>query len=113
MTFLTPRELSDRIVAEVAQFFGVSLEQLFSAVRARQRTIVRTRAVAMWLMRAATTMSLVEIGRYFSRDHTTVSHAVQIVNDQLRSDELLRRRIQGIAEGVGVAVAMPNLAAAQ
>lgn len=110
MTFLTPRQLADQIVSEVAAAFGVSIAQLFSLIRARQRTVARVRMIAQWMLRNVTTMGLGEIGDYFGRDHSTVCHAVRVVNTQLRSDELLRQRVETIARKVGVEVKMPLLA---
>lgn len=53
----------------------------------RDRRIARPRQVAMWIVRQTTLHSLPEIGRAFSnRDHTTVIHALKVVERLLVAD---------------------------
>ena len=47
----------------------------------RQKTFVKARFISMYILRATTTFTLKEIGEIFDRDHTTVIHALQVVND--------------------------------
>lgn len=65
-----PRE----IIRLTADHFGMSAKCLIDAGRIRSRNrIVRSRAVAAWLMRHGLQMSLAEIGQEFGgRHHTTV-----------------------------------------
>lgn len=66
----------------VAARFGVSLSDLLSD-RRRQAA---QRQVAMWLCRHVTPCSLPTIGRAFSRDHTTVEHAIKRVDQRMAHD---------------------------
>jgi chromosomal replication initiator protein len=61
--------------------FKVSLEDLRS--RSRKRAIAFPRQVAMYLARKYTGESLVDIGKAFNRDHSTVLHAIKTVSSQL------------------------------
>ncbi len=61
--------------------FKVSLEDLRS--RSRKRAIAFPRQVAMYLARKYTGESLVDIGKAFNRDHSTVLHAIKSVSNQL------------------------------
>jgi len=61
--------------------FKVSLEDLRS--RSRKRAIAFPRQVAMYLARKYTGESLVDIGKAFNRDHSTVLHAIKSVSSQL------------------------------
>lgn len=62
------------IQAQTADYFGLSVEQICSAERARP--IVEARQTAMYLCRELTPLSLPKIGEAFGgRDHSTVIHA--------------------------------------
>ena len=65
---------SAQILAQTADYFKLSLEELCS--KSRTRTLVTARQIAMYLCRELTDMSLPKIGQEFGgRDHTTVIHA--------------------------------------
>jgi chromosomal replication initiator protein len=62
------------IVAQTAEYFNLSIEELNS--KSRTRTLVTARQIAMYLLRELTDMSLPKIGQELGgRDHTTVMHA--------------------------------------
>ncbi|GAA4361093.1 hypothetical protein GCM10023166_02450 [Paeniglutamicibacter cryotolerans] len=62
------------IVAQTAEYFNLSIEELNS--KSRTRTLVTARQIAMYLLRELTDMSLPKIGQELGgRDHTTVIHA--------------------------------------
>lgn len=63
------------IVEEVAEHYGVFVFEVLS--RDRHKTVARARNMAMWTARNRLGMSYTELGREFSRDHTTVVAAVQ------------------------------------
>ena len=49
----------------------------------------------MWLARRHTRFSLEEIGGYFGgRDHTTVMHAIRIVDQRISADADLERNVE-------------------
>ena len=81
----------------VANHFSISKSDLVS--QRRTRAIVRPRQIAMYLCKTMTPRSLPEIGKRFGgRDHTTVIHAVQKVEQLMGEDrtfsddvELLKR----------------------
>ena len=68
-----------RIQALVCAKYSISREVLIG--RRNERCIARPRQVAMWLARRTTSQSFPAIGRHFGeRDHTTVMHAVKVVD---------------------------------
>jgi chromosomal replication initiator protein len=70
----TPQITAATIMAVIAEYFSVSLEDLTSS--SRSRVLVQARQIAMYLCRELTDLSLPKIGRTFGgRDHTTVMHA--------------------------------------
>ncbi len=91
-----PRPLAIGTIQEmVAQEFDVPLAQLSS--RTRTRTVVTARHVAMYLAKELTTQSLKSIGlRFGGRDHSTVIHACNALDDRMDVDEDFRRHVAEI-----------------
>lgn len=74
-----------RIQEEVARYFSIPLSEMTSARRSRD--VARPRQIAMFLARELTPKSLPDIGRRFGgRDHTTVMHAIRVVEALLFDD---------------------------
>ena len=89
----------DRIQQEVAQEYGVSVEGLKS--KKRTKTLTVPRQVAMYLCRQHTDLPLVEIGQAFGgRDHTTVIHACDKVENEIREDRTIRVRVEQLRERI-------------
>ncbi|HMK09471.1 MAG TPA: chromosomal replication initiator protein DnaA [Anaerolineales bacterium] len=92
-TAVTP----DRIIAAVAEHFGVDEDRLLSTDRTRQ--VALPRQVAMYLIREGTDASLPKIGEVLGgRDHTTVMYGLDKVASLLETDEALRRQVAAIRE---------------
>jgi chromosomal replication initiator protein len=69
-----PEITASLIMAQTAQYFGVTLDDLCGS--SRSRVLVTARQIAMYLCRELTDLSLPKIGQQFGgRDHTTVMHA--------------------------------------
>jgi chromosomal replication initiator protein len=69
------------VIRIVTEFYGVRVPDLQS--KRRHRSITTPRQVCMYLARRHTRHSLEEIGGHFGgRDHTTVMHAVQTVEER-------------------------------
>jgi len=60
---------------------GITGEELRGKLRSQR--VVRARQIAMYLARELTGLSLPQIARSFSRDHTTVMHAVRVVGERV------------------------------
>jgi chromosomal replication initiator protein len=59
------------------------------------------RQVAMYLCRKHTDLPLVEIGQAFGgRDHTTVIHACDKVENEIREDRSIRVRVEQLRERI-------------
>ncbi|GAB79069.1 chromosomal replication initiator protein DnaA [Austwickia chelonae] len=62
------------IIAQTAQYFGLTVDDVCGS--SRSRILVTARQIAMYLCRELTDLSLPKIGQQFGgRDHTTVMHA--------------------------------------
>ena len=79
--------LADRIMATVAEHFGLTVEQLRS--RSRVRAISHPRAVAFWLLRRYVPgISFPEIGRKLGGfDHSSVMYGHRLVQECTRLRE--------------------------
>ncbi len=90
----------DRIQDVVARRWGVTAEQLRS--KARIKTLVVPRQIAMYLARDILQMQLIEIGQAFGgRDHSTVIHSVDKVQRQMTRDRGFRERIESARAELG------------
>jgi hypothetical protein len=81
----------EQIIEAVSTVTGVSYEAMQSP--SRKREIVEARQLAMWFMKDETALSLKNIGFTFGgRDHATVIHAVQTINDLLITNKHLQAK---------------------
>ncbi len=79
----------------VAEFFDLPVDLL--RAKTRKQEIVNARQIAMYLAKEMTNCSLKTIGLHFGgRDHSTVIHAYQSVEDQLKLDTKYRDTLQSI-----------------
>ncbi len=89
----------ERIQHEVGSEFGVTIEGMKS--RKRTKTLTVPRQVAMYLCRQLTDLPLVEIGQAFGgRDHTTVIHACEKVENEIQTDRTIRMRVEQLRERI-------------
>lgn len=73
-----PACLSPALIREfISKQYNVSTGELQS--RSRKKNLTFPRQVAMYLCRKHTDNSLVDIGREFNRDHSTVLHSIKVV----------------------------------
>ena len=90
---LTP----EAVIDAVSQQYRVTVPELVGP--ARRRDVVVPRQVAMYLMREELGLSLVEIGqRLGGRDHTTVLHGIEKIEQQLQNDGQLRGEVLAVRE---------------
>ena len=85
-------EIIQRVVAE---YFSLSYNDLKG--KKRTQNIVLPRQIAMYIAREITEYSTTELGLEFGgRDHTTVMHACQKIEERIRSDPTLEPTIQNL-----------------
>ena len=91
----------------VTEHFNVSLESIKS--KTRKKEIVIARQVAMYLAKQYTNHSLKSIGQYCGgRDHSTVIHAIQAVNDMLHTEHQFKASFEEIKRKVKVKLPQAN-----
>lgn len=87
----------DLIKDKVSKRFNIRIDEFSS--KKRTRAIAYPRQVAMYLTRELTDLSLPKIGDEFGgRDHTTVIHACEKINNDMNRDHLFKKKIEDIIE---------------
>lgn len=82
----------DTVQELVADFYNTTIADLKS--KSRKREIVYPRQVAMYLAKELTELSLKSIGYHFGgRDHSTVIHAIQLINDLLKENPETKEQV--------------------
>jgi chromosomal replication initiator protein len=89
------------IMAETADYFGLSIEDLTGS--SRSRLLVTARQMAMYLTRELTDLSLPKIGQAFGgRDHTTVMHATQKIRGLMQERRSIYNQVQELTSRIKV-----------
>ncbi len=79
----------------IAEYFNVTVEELKD--KTRKKEIVTARHIAMYFAKEYTSLALKTIGYHFGkRDHTTVLHALEAVNDLMETDKKYLNAIKEI-----------------
>lgn len=83
----------DFIQKTVSEYYSVSLEDM--KAKTRKKEIVIARQVAMYFAKEYTHHSLKSIGFHFGgRDHSTVIHGVQSINDMMETDAKFKLSVE-------------------
>ncbi|MDO5549079.1 MAG: chromosomal replication initiator protein DnaA [Eubacteriales bacterium] len=88
----------EMILREVSNFYTIPVEKLRGS--GRSRDMVQPRQVAMYLVRKLTDYSLPEIGKVFSRDHTTVLHSINKVEEYLKTTSEMENIIKTLIANI-------------
>jgi chromosomal replication initiator protein len=87
----------DNIIETVTDYFKIKITDIKGKTRLRE--VVVPRQIAMFLAKEYTSLSLKAIGYHFGgRDHSTVIHAIQTINDLMDIDKELKSQIDNLKE---------------
>lgn len=88
-----------RILSEVAGYYGLAVEDLMT--RNRRRAVSVPRQVAMYLLIHEIGLPPTHVGRLLGgRDHSTVIHGAGKINGEMNEDNSLRHDVQAIKEAI-------------
>ncbi len=88
-----------RIVDVVAEHYNITPEQIIS--KNRSSAILTPRQVAIYLCSTLTNSSLQAIGMYMGgRDHSTVLHCINRIEDRIASEDFFAAEVQRIIEKI-------------
>lgn len=85
---MTPKQrlaLCNEIIEKVCSYYAVTNEDIIG--KSRCRDIIKARHMAIYIIRNKVKYKLKATGTLFNRDHTTVIHAIQNINNLLCYDE--------------------------
>lgn len=85
-----------KIIDKVCRFYNVSKEDILS--KSRTKDVNHARQAACYLMKYQLKMSFPQIGREFSRDHTTIMNGVSKIEKGVKFDIEIREQINSLEE---------------
>jgi chromosomal replication initiator protein len=89
----------DLIQKRVSEYFDIKLSDM--RAKKRSKAIAYPRQIAMYLARKLTDFSLPEIGEQFGgRDHTTVMHAFDKIEGDIKNKQGLKQLVDKLSEGM-------------
>lgn len=96
------REISIEYIQKlVSDYYTLTVDQLKS--KTRKREIVQARQISMYFAKQLTKASLKNIGMHFGgRDHSTVIHACQTVNDLIDTDKKFRSDVDELSKRIKI-----------
>jgi chromosomal replication initiator protein len=96
------REISIEFIQKlVCDYFTIPVDLVKS--KTRKREIVQARQISMYYAKDLTKASLKTIGMHFGgRDHSTVIHACQTVNDLIETDKKFKSDIEEIGKRIKI-----------
>lgn len=85
----TIKEFDAELVIEaVCDFYGISTMEVRKVCR--RRKLVQARQMCMFIIRKVTSMTLLEIGLLFGKDHTTAIHGINTIKGLMDVDEKIK-----------------------
>ena len=91
--------LPSDIISAVCQ--SLNMPDAVITARTRQREAVKARNIVMFLIKKFTNSSLAEIGKYVHRDHATVAHSLNMMDELMSYDVVLRQEVAKIERLLG------------
>ena len=91
----------ETIQKKVAEYFDLRVSDLTGSKR--PANVAMPRMIAMYLCRKMTDKSLFEIGEAFGRNHATVIHAFNRIQDEYSANEQMKRKISQLESKLQVA----------
>jgi chromosomal replication initiator protein len=100
LTDRQPRPITPPVILEAtSRMFGFTTEELLS--KSRSRPLVTARQIAMYVCREQTDLSFPQIAKAFGKgDHTTVMHAVQKIESQMRERRQIYDQVKELTQMV-------------
>ncbi|MBD5326097.1 MAG: chromosomal replication initiator protein DnaA [Muribaculaceae bacterium] len=88
----------EMIAEQVSAFYNIAADELFT--RSRKREINDARQVVMYMTKRHTQLSLSAIGSRLSRNHATVLHAVNNIENRMATEPQLRADIAALEQAL-------------
>lgn len=81
----------------VSSYFNINVKDLSGT--SRKQEIVYARSIAIYLIRTKYNVGLKKIGEALgNRDHATIAHAINKIDDGMKNDELIKQDVENIVD---------------
>ena len=88
---------AEKVKTIVASYFNIPVKELSGS--SRKQEIVYARSIAIYLLRTKYNIGLKKIGEYLgNRDHATVAHAIDKIEDGIKSDEFISQDVSNLVD---------------
>lgn len=84
------------IIRTICEYFDIHRWQIES--HKRDRKYVIPRQIAFYYLRRLTSLKCKQIGEILNRDHTTVIHSIEMVNDLSATDMEYKNKLEEVGE---------------
>ena len=88
----------DYIADNVEKYCNLNKNELLSATRSKK--VSYPRQIAMYIMKEVTNYSLVQIGEFFKKDHTTIMHGIKKIQEDMESDPAKKTLVDNIIKNI-------------
>jgi chromosomal replication initiator protein len=97
----TPREITPKaVISAVSEYYDIA--EMLIVGKTRKQEVVLARQTAMFIIKDLTQLSLKSIGSHFGgRDHTTVIHSCQVIQNYLDTDAKMQQTLNLLLEQLG------------
>lgn len=89
---------TDDIISKVCAFFQVERNAIF--MKNRREAVRHARQVVIWMLRRKRMMYSTHIAQYFGMNHTTILHSVQVIDDEIATDDSFSQDIKRLVVSV-------------
>jgi chromosomal replication initiator protein len=103
--FVTMNDTQEIIISSVLRYFDESREDVFS--KRRTADLVLPRQTIMYLLRKHLNCTYANIGRMFGKDHSTVVHSIQVIEELLSYDRSYRAVFRAICSELQLRIGEP------
>ncbi len=88
----------DYIADNVEKYCNLNKNELLSTTRSKK--VSYPRQIAMYIMKEVTNYSLVQIGEFFKKDHTTIMHGIKKIQEDMESDPAKKTLVDNIIKNI-------------
>lgn len=79
------------VVEIVADYFNLHSKKVFSD--SRERKIIKCRQISIYIIRSLSSLTMQEIGDFFKRDHSSITHTIKAVSHDIDTDWMFKMEV--------------------
>lgn len=91
----TKQDCAREVISIAAKYFGIEEESVYK--KNRKHKVVLTKQISAYIIKDQFEMSLVDIGKLFGQDHTTIISSIRAINNYINTkDEGVLHHLESI-----------------